>query len=89
MTAPDPEEQDWPSAIAGALVLALVFSLIAAAITMRIGPPGQVWIPALVCGAIVGTGTAGFMLYLYYWQQVTARDIWRGIADLLNVFWRW
>lgn len=78
--------KDWPSAISGAFWLALVLALASGGACGIYGPAGVRLLWCLIVGSLVGLGTAGFMLWLFHREQVTAKEIWRAIADAWNAF---
>jgi small neutral amino acid transporter SnatA (MarC family) len=73
----------WASAILGAVLLALVS---AACVTVVCGLYGVSLPAAALAGGIVGCGLSLAMLRLFYWRQVTAREMWQTISALWHEF---
>ena len=78
--------KDWTSAIAGALGVGLVLAFASGGIFMMCSPVGAGPIGAVLVGAMIGTGSGCFMLWLFYWDQLTVKEIWRGIRDAWHRF---
>jgi len=78
--------KNWTAAIAGALALGLVLALASGGIFMLCAPVGAGLVGGVLVGAMIGTGIACFMLWLFYWDQITVKDIWHGIRDAWNAF---
>jgi hypothetical protein len=73
----------WASALVGAVLLALVS---AACVTAVCGFFGTSLLPAALAGGVVGCSLSLAMLRLFYWRQVTAREIWQSISALWHEF---
>lgn len=76
--------KNWASAISGALWLGMVLAFTSACACEFLAPANL--FVCLGVGVIVGPGSAGLMLRLFYWDQVTVKDIWRGIGDIWKAF---
>ncbi|WP_029919485.1 hypothetical protein [Nevskia soli] len=80
----DDTGKNWASAINGAFWLGLVLAFTSACACEFLTP-----VNLFVClgvGAVVGFGSSGLMLWLFHRDQVTVKDIWRGIGDVWNAF---
>lgn len=80
----DEVSKDWAPAVAGALALGLVLAFASGGIFMLCAPAGAGPVGGILVGAMIGTGVFCFMLWLFYWDQVTVKDIWRAIGDAWN-----
>jgi uncharacterized membrane protein len=81
MTYKPPER--WALAVIGAVLLSLVS---AGCVAVICSIDGASLLVAALAGAIVGCCLSLTMLWLFYWHQVTAREIWQSISALWNEF---
>ena len=58
----------------------------AACVTAAIRFFGHSLLAAALAGGAVGCGLSLAMLWLFYWRQVTAKEIWQGISALWHEF---
>ena len=80
----DDTGKNWASAISGALGLGMVLAFTSACACEFLALANL--FVCLGVGTVVGLGSAGLMLWLFYWDQLTVKDIWRGIGDVWEAF---
>jgi len=76
--------QGWPSAFLAAAALGLFAACLVAAICVIWS--GATFMVACAFGCLVGAVLSAFMLWLFYWRQLTTKEIWQGIGAIWHEF---
>jgi hypothetical protein len=76
--------KNWSSAILAALALGCIATFAVAAVCVVFSSFTAA--TAFSYGGLVGFALAAFMLWLFFWRQITAKDIWQSIGALWHEF---